>query len=119
VASRTRGCSASRADRLFRCRFDGGLDTARFADRFDLAPVARQWRLGESTAGHGGGGWRCVIAVDGVIGEWLVTQFGLGGSAPIDMRRLSLPVYGSVTILNGGGFGGCDFLVKARREVWQ
>ena len=70
---------------------DGGLASA-IAERFDLAPVAAAMAA-RIAPGMAVAAWLVVIAVDGVIGEWLVTQFGLAVRPPIDMRRLSLPVW--------------------------
>jgi hypothetical protein len=70
---------------------DGGLASA-IADRFDLAPVAAAMAA-RIAPGMAVAAWLVVIVVDGVIGEWLVTQFGLAVRPPIDMRRLSLPVW--------------------------
>jgi hypothetical protein len=70
---------------------DGGLAAA-IGDRFDLAPVAAAMAA-RIAPGMAAAAWMVVIAVDGVIGAWLVTQFGLAVRPPIDIRRLSLPVW--------------------------
>jgi hypothetical protein len=46
--------------------------------------------------------WMMVLVVDGVAAEWLVTQFGLAMRPPVDVRRLSLPIWiGPVLMVAG------------------
>ena len=70
---------------------DGGL-AAVIGSRFELAPVAAAMAA-RIAPGMAVAAWMVVIAIDGVIGEWLVTQFGLAVRPPIDIRRLSLPIW--------------------------
>lgn len=69
----------------------GGLAAA-IGKRFDLEPVAAAM-LARIAPGLAVAAWMVVIAADGVVAEWLVTQFGLAVRPPIDIRRLSLPVW--------------------------
>ena len=70
---------------------DGGLAAA-IGENFDLAPLAAAMAA-RIAPGLAVAAWMAVVAVDGVIAEWLVTQFGLAVRPPIDIRRLSLPVW--------------------------
>jgi hypothetical protein len=70
---------------------NGGLASA-IGERFDLAPPAAAMAA-RVAPGMAVSVWMAVIAVDGVIAEWLVTQFGMALRPPIDIRRLSLPVW--------------------------
>jgi hypothetical protein len=70
---------------------DGGLAPA-IGARFALEPAAAAMAA-RIAPGLVVAAWMVVIAVDGVAAEWLVMQFGLAVRPPIDMRRLSLPVW--------------------------
>jgi hypothetical protein len=70
---------------------DGGM-AAVIGGRFDLAPAAAAMAA-RIAPGLAVAGWMVIVAVDGVVAEWLVTQFGLAVRPPIDVRRLTLPVW--------------------------
>ena len=79
---------------------DDGLAAA-IADRSGLAlPAAAN--AARIVPGMAAAAWMAVIAADGVAAEWLVTQFGLAMRPPVDVRRLSLPIWiGPVLMVAG------------------
>jgi hypothetical protein len=70
---------------------EGGM-AAVIGGRFELAPAAAAMAA-RIAPGLAVAAWMVIVAVDGVVAEWLVTQFGLAVRPPIDVRRLSLPVW--------------------------
>jgi hypothetical protein len=69
----------------------GGL-AAVIGGRFDLAPEAAAMAA-RVAPGLAIAAWMVIVAADGVAAEWLVMQFGLAVRPPIDIRRISLPVW--------------------------
>ncbi|MDB5392690.1 MAG: hypothetical protein JWM91_196 [Rhodospirillales bacterium] len=69
----------------------GGLASA-IGERFELTPFVSAM-LARIAPGLAVAAWMVVIAADSVVAEWLVAQFGLAVRPPIDIRRLSLPVW--------------------------
>jgi hypothetical protein len=79
---------------------EGGLVLA-IAERFDLSPVAAAMAA-RIAPGLIMALWTAVIAVDGVVAEWLVARSGWAIREPIDIRRLSLPLWiGPVLMVAG------------------
>jgi hypothetical protein len=70
---------------------DGGLATV-IGGRFNLAPAAAAMAA-RIAPGLAVAAWMVIVASDGVVAEWLVTQLGLAVRPPIDVRRISLPVW--------------------------
>jgi hypothetical protein len=69
----------------------GGLAVV-IGGRFDLSPAAAAMAA-RIAPGLAVAAWMVILAADGVVAEWLVTQFGLAVRPPIDVRRISLPVW--------------------------
>ena len=78
----------------------GGLATA-LGTRFAMGPAAAAMAA-RIAPGLAVAGWMVVIAADGVVAEWLVTQLGLAVRPPIDIRRLSLPVWIGLVLMVAG-----------------
>jgi hypothetical protein len=78
----------------------GGLASA-LGSRFELGPVAAAMAA-RIAPGLAVAAWMVVIAADGVVAEWLVTQVGLAVRPPIDIRRLSLPVWIGLILMVAG-----------------
>jgi hypothetical protein len=69
----------------------GGL-AAVIGGRFDLSPAAAAMAA-RIAPGLAVAAWMVIVVGDGVVAEWLVTQFGLAVRPPIDVRRISLPIW--------------------------
>jgi hypothetical protein len=79
---------------------EGGL-VAAIGQRFDLAPIAAAMAA-RIAPGLIMALWTAVIAVNGVVAEWLVARSGWAIREPIDIRRLSLPLWiGPVLMVAG------------------
>ncbi len=78
----------------------GGLAAA-LGNRFELEPEAAAMAA-RIAPGLAVAAWMVVIAADGVAAEWLVTQVGLAVRPPIDIRRLSLPVWIGLILMVAG-----------------
>jgi hypothetical protein len=69
----------------------GGLASV-IGGRFDLSPAAAAMAA-RIAPGLAVAAWMVILVADGVVAEWLVTQFGLAVRPPIDVRRISLPIW--------------------------
>ncbi len=78
----------------------GGL-AAVLGRRFVLEPEAAA-QMARIAPGLAVAAWMVVIAADGVVAEWLIMQFGLAVRPPIDIRRLSLPIWIGVVLMVAG-----------------
>ncbi len=79
---------------------EGGL-VAAIAERFELSPFAAAMAA-RIAPGMIMALWTAVIAVDGVVAEWLVARSGWAIREPIDIRRLNLPLWiGPVLMVAG------------------
>ncbi len=80
--------------------FQSGLASAITA-RFGLAPGAAA-SMARIAPGLAGAAWMAVIAVDGVIAEWVVTRLGAAIRPPVDIRRICLPIWvGPILMVTG------------------
>jgi hypothetical protein len=71
--------------------FGGGLAT-RIGDMLGLQPAAAEM-ASRIVPGLGVAIWIAVLAVDGMVAEWLTARFGFAIRPPIDVKRLSLPLW--------------------------
>jgi len=71
--------------------FGGGL-AAKVGELLGVAPAAAEMAA-RIVPGLGVASWMAVFAVDGVVAEWLAERFGFAIRPPIDMKRLSLPLW--------------------------
>jgi hypothetical protein len=78
----------------------GGLASA-IGERFELTPFAAAM-LARIAPGLAVAAWMVVVAANGVVAEWLVTQLGLAVRPPIDIRRLSLPIWIGLILMVAG-----------------
>jgi hypothetical protein len=69
----------------------GGLANV-IGGRLDLSPAAAAMAA-RIAPGLAVAAWMVILVADGVVAEWLVTQFGLAVRPPIDVRRISLPIW--------------------------
>jgi hypothetical protein len=71
--------------------FAGGL-TAKLGELLGIAPAAAEMAA-RIVPGLGVAAWMAVVAIDGMVAEWLAARLGFAIRPPVDVKRLSLPLW--------------------------